>query len=66
MTGFSAFAFLFLALCIYLLPTIIGVERKHPSAGGIFVINLFFGWTLLGWVIALAWSVSGIPANSNR
>ena len=66
MSGFGAFVFLAAMGAIYLLPTIIGVERKHPSAGGIFVINLFFGWTLLGWVIALAWSVSGIPANSNR
>jgi hypothetical protein len=24
----------------------------------IFILNLFFGWSLLGWVICLAWSFS--------
>jgi hypothetical protein len=24
----------------------------------IFVLDLFLGWTLIGWVIALAWSVA--------
>lgn len=42
----------------YLLPTIIAGARKHRQAGTIFVINLFFGLTIVGWVIALAWSVS--------
>ena len=66
MSGFGAFVFLAAMGAIYLLPTIIGVNRQHPSAGGIFVINLFFGWTLLGWVIALAWSVSEISARQSR
>lgn len=47
-------------VCLYMLPSIVGVERHHPSVGGICVINLFFGWTLLGWVIALAWSLSAV------
>lgn len=43
---------------IYLLPTIIASNRSHPNVAPIAVINIFLGWTLLGWVVALAWSVS--------
>lgn len=38
----------------YFLPTIVG--RKKKNAGAIFVLNLFLGWTLIGWVIALTWA----------
>lgn len=42
----------------YWIPTILAFARKHPSRGGIAALNFFFGWTFLGWVIALAWSLS--------
>ena len=42
----------------YLLPTIIASLRKHHQIASIAVVNLFLGWTLLGWVAALAWAVS--------
>jgi len=45
-------------LGLYFLPSIIASCRHHQSGGGIFVINLFFGWTVLGWVISLAWACS--------
>jgi predicted RNA-binding Zn-ribbon protein involved in translation (DUF1610 family) len=52
--------FLFLlvlgAIFIYLLPTIIGWNKKHKL--GIFLINLLLGWTVLGWIGSLIWSVS--------
>jgi hypothetical protein len=38
----------------YFLPTIIALARRHPSTGFVVVINLFLGWTLVGWVWALA------------
>lgn len=42
----------------YWLPTIIAYTRNHPSKGAIAVINCFFGWTFVGWVISLAWALS--------
>lgn len=42
----------------YLLPTGIAVGRKRSNAGSIFVVNLFLGWTLIGWVVSLAWAVA--------
>jgi hypothetical protein len=59
MDNVLALVFIGMALLFYFLPTVVAVTRDHPSAGGIAVINLFLGWTFLGWVCALAWSVSG-------
>jgi hypothetical protein len=48
-----------LLLAVYFAPTAVAAQRSHPHAASIFVINLFLGWTLIGWVVALAMSVSG-------
>ena len=42
---------------VYFLPTIIAGTRVHRNTVGVFLLNLFLGWTLLGWVGALIWSV---------
>jgi hypothetical protein len=47
---------------LYLLPTIIAARRGHHQTAPIVVINVVFGWTLLGWVAALAWAVSAVRA----
>lgn len=36
------------------LPTIVAVARKVTNQGSVAVINFFLGWTLIGWVAALA------------
>ena len=45
---------------IYFLPTIIAACRSHHQAGAIFILNLFLGWTLLGWIGALVWSATAV------
>ena len=45
---------------IYFFPTIVACQRKHHQRMPIILINLFLGWTLLGWVLALVWAVSAI------
>ena len=42
----------------YLAPTFNATSRKHPARASIFLLNLFLGWTLVGWVAALVWSAS--------
>jgi hypothetical protein len=39
---------------IYLLPFIVGETRGIPHVGRLFVTNLLLGWTLIGWVAAMA------------
>jgi Superinfection immunity protein len=48
--------FLLLATLLYFLPTIIGHNRHN--AGGIFLLNLLLGWTVIGWVVAMVWACS--------
>jgi hypothetical protein len=52
----------YIALCLatYFLPTIIAMLRRYPAWVGILLLNLFLGWTLIGWVAALVWSVMPI------
>lgn len=56
----GVFAFIFL-LCLYLIPTFVAAARKVPNAGSVFVINLLLGWTLIGWVVALAMAARSTP-----
>ena len=44
------------AIIVYLIPTYIATQRKHPNVLPIAIINIFLGWTYIGWVITLAWS----------
>ena len=39
---------------IYFLPTIVAHSRKVRHQGSVAVINVFLGWTLIGWAVALA------------
>jgi hypothetical protein len=45
-------------ISLYFLPWIIAGLNEHSKTASIGIINFFFGWTFVGWVIALAWSVS--------
>ncbi len=46
-------------LCVYFLPAIVASQRRHPNTIGIFILNLFLGWSVVGWVASLVWAVSG-------
>jgi hypothetical protein len=53
-----AIVLILLIILFYFLPTMIAGRSGHPRTSGIFVINLVFGWSVLGWVIALVWALS--------
>jgi hypothetical protein len=48
---------LIVILAIYLVPTIIAFSREHSNATGVMLVNIFLGWSLIGWFGALIWSV---------
>ena len=64
--------FLTCMILLYFLPTIIG--RDKADVMGIFLVNLLFGWTVIGWFIALIWACSAeryipvraVPVSSGR
>lgn len=41
-------------LAVYFLPSWTAASRHVPNAGSIVIVNLFLGWTFVGWVVALA------------
>lgn len=43
----------------YPAPTIIAMARGHERRVAVFLINLFLGWTIVGWIAALVWAVAG-------
>lgn len=43
-------------LGLYFLPTLCAGARGRRNTGAIFILNLFLGWSLVGWVIALVWA----------
>jgi hypothetical protein len=47
-------------IALFFLPTIIAASRGH-NALAIFLLNFFFGWTVIGWCAALIWSVVDKP-----
>lgn len=61
----ESFLILLILILIYFFPFIIARDRKHPNQASIFVVNIFFGWTLLGWVLALVWAVSSFKASTS-
>ena len=52
--------FIYVAIfVIYFLPTIFAYRFNHKkNADAIFLLNLFLGWTFIGWIIALIWSAT--------
>ena len=53
-------------LGVYFCPFLIAGNRGLKNTASIFVLNLFLGWTLLGWVIALCMAVSGTAAKKDE
>jgi hypothetical protein len=45
-----------LLVAVYFLPAYVAYRRFHPNAVPILLLNLFLGWTLVGWVAALVWA----------
>jgi hypothetical protein len=45
---------------LYFSPVIVASSRGHHNSAAILVVNMFLGWTFLGWVIALAWALTKV------
>jgi hypothetical protein len=53
-------------ISIYLLPALIASHRDHHNRMSIYSLNLFLGWTLLGWIAAFIWSLTVTNPDLNR
>ncbi|HEY5197592.1 MAG TPA: superinfection immunity protein [Solirubrobacteraceae bacterium] len=52
-------------LFLYFVPTAVAVKRAHHQLPAILIVNVFLGWTFLGWVIALAMAFTAVDAAPN-
>lgn len=60
--GGGAAAFLLVIVVgMYFIPLIVAAVRKVPNVGSVAVLNIFLGWTLVGWVVALAMAARSAP-----
>ncbi|SHG53851.1 Short C-terminal domain-containing protein [Flavobacterium micromati] len=57
LAGLSAIVII-ISLFSYFLPTVIAMLRGKSNTFAILLLNLFLGWTFIGWIVALVWSVT--------
>lgn len=41
-------------IAVYFMPAYIGFRKRN--GGAILFLNLFFGWTVVGWIAAFIWA----------
>jgi hypothetical protein len=57
------FPFFGIGFVMYFLPTIIALIKSKRDAVAILLLNLFLGWSVIGWIIALVWAAKNdVPA----
>lgn len=47
-----------LAVTAYFVPTVIAMHRDRLNTGWIALLNLFLGWTVVGWFALIWWAIS--------
>jgi len=56
MRSVMAYVLFALVAAAYFTPTMIARRRMKHEAAKVFLINLFLGWTVSGWLAALSWA----------
>jgi len=54
--------FLIFVLALYFAPAIIAALRHTHNATAILLVNIFFGWTGIGWFVALIMAICSAPS----
>jgi hypothetical protein len=49
---------LILLILLYILPIIIALIRGHKNMVAISTLNILTGWTAIGWIASLIWSLT--------
>lgn len=62
----GAISIFLVAGIFYFLPALVAQRRARSNTKAIFALNLLLGWTFIGWVIALVWSLTGPGGREDR
>jgi hypothetical protein len=54
--------FLIFAIALYFAPAIVAAMRHTRNATAILVLNIFFGWTVVGWFVMLLMAICSAPS----
>jgi hypothetical protein len=49
---------LLVVITLYVIPTWVAFGRGACARWGVLLLNLLFGWTVLGWFASLIWATS--------
>lgn len=52
-----------LLLIAYFFPAIMAFAREHQNRWPVLIVNAAFGWTFIGWVVALAMAAGAVRRN---
>jgi hypothetical protein len=55
----GAIDFVSLFVVVYFLPSIISKRRDMLYIHMLFIANLLFGWTVIGWILCVLWGLFG-------
>ena len=50
-------------LLFYFMPILAAAGKKNTS--GVIALNLLFGWTIIGWIVALVWAIT-LPEKDSK
>jgi hypothetical protein len=53
----TVFAVMGISFLFYMIPSIAAIARNKQDVGTIVILNVFLGWTFVGWVVALVWAL---------
>jgi predicted branched-subunit amino acid permease len=45
-------------IVLYFMPLMVAIVRKKSNVVAIGILNLWLGWTFVGWVVSLVWAFS--------
>ena len=55
--GFTLFL-IAIGVLLYFVPAVIAWKRNHPQKTPIIALNILLGWSVLGWIASLIWSLT--------
>ena len=59
-------AALMLLSAMYLAPTLVAVGRRAGHSPAIVILNILLGWSVIGWLAALVWSLLAAPESETE
>ena len=66
MAGTLVIMILLVCGMLYFVPTAVAQYRKASNKTTVLLVNLFFGWTFIGWIVALILAFAGDSGEQAR